>query len=184
MTSLQDLVARATVTAKKGMRKLRTLQLHMLAQDVRDDVEHCEPYGFTSEPHPGAEAVAVSLGGDREHTLAVTVFDRRYRPTGLSDGEVVVYDSLGRKIYLARSGIRVEGVSSPIVATTTSTITLKAAKVIIDGEVETTKGVKVGKDIQATGEIKDRGGSYSMSGMRATYNSHVHGDSTTPNPQM
>lgn len=182
--NLQDLAARATVTAKKGMRKLRTLQLLLLANDVRDDVEHCEPYGFTSEPHPGAEAVAISLGGDREHTLAVTVFDRRYRPADLADGEVVVYDSLGRKVYLSRSGIRVEGASSPITATTSSTITLKASKVIIDAEVETTKSIKAGEDIQAAGEVKDAGGAKSMSGMRETYNNHRHGDSTTPDRSM
>ncbi len=178
MRSLLDLITRGVVTAKNGIRKMRTLQVLMLDRDLRDPVEHFEPYGFTGEPHEGAEVLAVSLGGDREHTIAAIVTDRRYRPTSLEDGEVVIYDDLGRKVYLSRNGIRVEGVSSPVTVTTSGSVTVKGASITLDGEVTITKNLKV------VGEVQDKNGAYSMSGMRSTYNSHRHGDSSTPSPTM
>lgn len=180
-----DIVSRGKVTAKYGAYKLRSLQVSMLYGDTRDQVEHFEPYGFTAEPYVGAECLAVSLAGDRDHTIVVATPDRRYRPVSLKDGEVVLYDDLGRKVYLSRDGIKVEGVSSPVTVSTSSSvtvtanaITLKAPTITLDGEVKATK------NITAAGDINDKGGSYSMSGMRSTYNSHKHGDSTTPSPQM
>lgn len=176
--NLLELVTRGVVTAKNGIRKMRTLQVLMLDRDLREPIEHFEPYGFTSEPHEGAEVLAVSLGGDREHTIAAIVTDRRYRPTDLKSGEIVIFDDLGRQVYLSRDGIRVEGKDSPVTITTTGNVTVKGAKITLDGEVEITKNLKV------TGEVQDKGGSYSMSGMRSTYNSHKHGNSTTPSPTM
>ena len=90
----------------------------------------------------------------------------------------MIYDDLGRKVYLSRDGIKVEGKDSPITVTTTGNVAVKGAKITLDGEVEITKNLKV------TGDVMDKGGSYSMSGMRSTYNSHKHGDSSTPSPTM
>ena len=47
--SLADLVTRGVLTAKNAARKMRTIQTELFANDLRDDVEHFEPYGFTSE---------------------------------------------------------------------------------------------------------------------------------------
>ncbi len=62
--------------------------------------------------------------------------DRRHRPTGLKSGEVVIYDDLGRKAYISREGIKVEGKGSPITVTTTVNVAVKGAKITLDGEVE------------------------------------------------
>jgi len=37
------------------------------------------------------------------------VSDRRYRLTGLAEGEVALYDDLGHKVHLAREGIVIDG---------------------------------------------------------------------------
>ena len=142
--NLKALINRATLSAKNGARKLRTLQIQLLGGDIRESVEHFEPYGFTSEPHVGAEAIGLALGGDRDQTLAVVVTDRRYRPTDLKDGEVCVFDDLGRKIYLSRDGIRVEGVSSPVLVNTSASVTVDAPLTKCTGNLE------VGGNIVAT----------------------------------
>ena len=77
---LSRMMSRAIVTMKDGSRALRKLQTLHLGNEVRNNVEHFEPYGFTSEPHLNAEVLTVSLDGDREHTIAAIVTDRRYRP--------------------------------------------------------------------------------------------------------
>lgn len=176
--NLRALINRAAVTAKNGARKLRTLQVQILSEDVRESIEHFEPYGFTSEPHIGAEAIGLALGGDRDQTLAVVVTDRRYRPTELKDGEVCVFDDLGRKVYISRDGIRVEGVSSPVTVSTSASVTVDAPLTKCTGNLE------VGGNIVAQGDIKDKGGSYSMAGMRSTYNSHTHNGGQAPDQKM
>lgn len=89
---------------------MRTIQAETMAGDLRDDVEHFEPYGFTSEPKTGAEPLIVALDGDREHSTAICVADRRYRLTGLTSGEVALYDDQGQEVVLAREGIRIHTV--------------------------------------------------------------------------
>lgn len=147
MNLVTALINRAVVGAKNGARKLRTLQIELLDGDVRQPVEHFEPYGFTSEPLQDAEALAVSLGGDRDHTIALVVTDRRYRPVNLKDGEVVVFDDLGRKVFLSRDGIKVEGVASPVTVKTTASVLVDAPLTKCTGNLE------VGGNIVAAGEI-------------------------------
>ena len=178
--SLFNLLSRAVVVLKEGSRGLRKLQTLHLAEELRNNVEHFEPYGFTSEAHVNAEALTVSLDGDRDHTIAVVVTDRRYRPTGLADGEVCVFDDLGRKVFLSRSGIVVEGVDSSVTVRTTAAVDVDAPTVHMTGNLI------VDGNVTAKGQINDlsgNGGS-SMSAMRGTYNAHthVHGDSSSNSP--
>jgi len=80
-------------------------QLVALEGETLDRVERFQEYGFTSVPHPGAEAVLAAAAGDRGHSLVVGVEDRRYRLVGLAGGEVAIYDDLGQKVRLKRNGI-------------------------------------------------------------------------------
>lgn len=177
---IANLVTRGIITAKNAAAKLRTIQCELFGGDVREAVEDFEPYGYTAEPHVGAEVLVVSLAGDREHSIAFSHPDRRYRPTGLTDGEVVVYDDLGRKVFLSRGGIRVDGVDSPITVSTTSTVTIDAPLVKMTGDLE------VDGSITAKGTVNDlsgNGGS-SMDAMRDVYNSHTHNHGHVPDQRM
>lgn len=104
---LGNLLARGSVAAADGARKMRTLQVRLMAGEIKDGIEHFEPYGFTSEPKPGAEALAAFFDGDRSHGVVVVVADRRYRLTGLAQGEVAIFDDLGQYVHLKRDGITV-----------------------------------------------------------------------------
>ena len=64
-----NMLSRGTVAAVNAASKMQGLQLRLLADEVKDSVEHFEPYGFTSHPNGGAEAVAVFLDGDRSHGI-------------------------------------------------------------------------------------------------------------------
>lgn len=83
--------ARAVVRLVDDAIALQLLQVDLLAGETRDGVERFQEYGFTCHPHAGAEAVAVSLGGNRAHTLIIAVDDRRYRVKNLAAGEVCLY---------------------------------------------------------------------------------------------
>lgn len=163
--SLADLVTRGVLTAKNAARKMRTVQTELFANDLRDDVEHFEPYGFTSEAKPGAEVLATSLGGDRGHTIAFCITDRRFRPVSLKDGEVCVFDDLGRKVYLSRSGIVVEGKDSPVTVKTSGAVKIDAPETTITGKLI------VNGDIQGKAQVYDAAGR--LQAIRDTYNGHA-----------
>jgi phage baseplate assembly protein V len=101
---IANTAARAVVQLVDDAKKLQLLQIGVLAEETIDEAEHMQPYGFSSVPHAGAEAVVVFPNGDRSHPLVVSVADRRHRPTGGAAGEVVMYHSSGSTIRMKASG--------------------------------------------------------------------------------
>lgn len=210
MGRLDDVLARGTVSAADGTKKMRVVQVRLLADEVRDDLEHVEPYGFTSEPldDEQPEAFAAFFGGDRSHGIVFCIADRRYRLTKLKAGEVALYDDQGQKVHLTRDGIVVHTdkqleatVGGTLTATAGGAATLKAASVKIDAPtVEITGALKVanlitgtggmaisgGSGAAVTGDIKVSGGDVTADGI--SLQSHTHGgvqggSGTTGKPQ-
>lgn len=102
---IANFLARGVVALGNSASKLQSLQLRLLAGEVKDNVEHLEPYGFTACPHGGAEALTGFIGGDRSHGVVIVVADRRYRLQGLEAGEVAIYTDEGDRIHLKRGRI-------------------------------------------------------------------------------
>ena len=91
METVRNMLSRGVVKLVNASLKMQGLQLAVLKDEIIDDVEHAEPYGFTAYPLAGAEAFIAFLGGDRSHAVAMTVADRRFRIKGLKPGEVALY---------------------------------------------------------------------------------------------
>lgn len=104
---IRQAVARCVVALVNDAAKMQGLQVQVLADEVLDNREHFQHYGFTSVPHAGAEGIMLSVNGQRAHGVVINVDDRRYRLTGLAPGEVAIYDDLGQKIELKRDQIKV-----------------------------------------------------------------------------
>ena len=85
------MVGRAVLRAVRDDFKRQTVQVEALRGEVLEGAEHMQPYGFTAHPHPGAEALVLSLGGMRQHPVVVVVDDPRHRVRDLEEGEVCVY---------------------------------------------------------------------------------------------
>lgn len=102
---LANVLARGVVALANSASKLQSLQLRLLAGEVKDGVEHLEPYGFTSCPKSGAEALAGFIGGDRSHGVVIMVSDRRFRLQGLKPGEVALYTDEGDRLHFKRGRV-------------------------------------------------------------------------------
>lgn len=102
---LANVLARGVVALGNSAGKLQSLQLRLMAGEVKDNVEHLEPYGFTSCPQSGAEALAGFIGGDRSHGVVIMVSDRRFRLKGLKPGEVALYSDEGDCIVFRRGRV-------------------------------------------------------------------------------
>lgn len=111
---ISNILSRGAVTLSNAAGKLQTLQIGLLADESKDAIEHFEPFGFTSNPHPGAEVLTGFIEGDRSHGIVFMSTDRRYRVQNLVPGEVAIYDDHGTMIKLTQSGIIITGGALPI----------------------------------------------------------------------
>ena len=99
------MAARAVVRMVDDIQARQRLQLEILADELQDDVERAQDYGFTSHPLPGCDGFLLCSGGSREQAVAVAVDDRRYRPRDLAPGEVALYTDEGDRIVLKRGRV-------------------------------------------------------------------------------
>lgn len=153
---IANMLARGIVKIVSNGLKTQAIQLSMMADESRDNLEHPQEYGFTSYPVAGAEAIAAFFGGNRDHGTVLVVFDKRYRPTDLEAGEVCLYDNAGTKIVL-KSGNRIEMTASSEVLITAPTVTV-TGNLLVQGDITDTSGSN----------------SRTMAGMRTVYNGHTH----------
>lgn len=166
------MVERAVVNLVNDALKMQNLQIGVLADEVRGNVERYQEYGFTSNPLPGAEAIVVALGGTRNRAVVIAVDDRRYRLTGLAAGEVALYDDLGSKIVLKRGNI--------IEVTAGTKVRVVSPLVEMTGDLVVTGNI-TGANVTAVQNVADQNGVKTMAGMRNTYNTHTHPDPTAGN---
>ncbi len=106
------------------------LQLELLADEVLEDIDRHQDYGFASHPLAGATAVTVALGGTRSRSMAIAVADRRYRMT-LAAGEVAIHDDQGQKVHLTRDGIVIE-TTGTVAVTAGEAMTFTAPQLTFD----------------------------------------------------
>lgn len=100
---LRTLLRRGVVRLVKYSGKVRLLQVKVPGGSALSDLEHLEPFGFTSHPTPDAEALVLSFGGNGSHSVAVMVSDRRYRLT-IAEGEVALYNANGDNLHFKADG--------------------------------------------------------------------------------
>lgn len=96
------MISRGVVKVVNDSLKCQGLQVALLSDELQDDVERFQEYGFTSTPFTDAEALFLSVGGNRAHGIVVCVTDRRYRPKDLNAGDVCLYTDKGERVYLDR----------------------------------------------------------------------------------
>ena len=145
MSLLTRLLARGTVVLAHSANKLQSLQMRLTAGEVNDDMEHFEPYGFTSNPLAGAEGIATFLGGDRSHGVVLVVADRRYRLKALAAGEVAIYTDEGDRIHFKRGRV---------IDIDTATLNIRASSgVIIDSPTLSMSGKIVSQGDQVAAGI-------------------------------
>lgn len=107
-TRVANMIARGVVQLADDSAKMQMLQVGALEGETLDNgnggAEHFEPYGFSSVPLEGGEAVVVFPSGDRSHPLVIAASDRRYRPTSGEAGQVTMYHYKGATVTMLENG--------------------------------------------------------------------------------
>ncbi len=178
-------IARAIVKAVDDAPQAQRMQIGLFAEEVRDSVERFQEYGFTSVPHPEAEAVCVFPGGSRSHGIVIAVEDRRYRLKGLTAGEVALYTDEGDYIKLKR-GNEIEVNTATLTINSSTKVVVNTPKATFSADVEIKGKLDVVGDIAGEADIIDKDGS--IGGVRTWGNGHDHNETgvvtNAPNQQM
>lgn len=165
-------VGRAVIRKINDDPKMQSVQAELLKGELRDNLERFQQYGLTSVPHPGAEGVAVFVGGNRDHGILVCVDDRRYRLKGMQGGEVALYTDEGDKVHLKRNR-EIEVITKTLkISCETATVEASESVTIDTPETQITGNLTVGGNIASAGQVSDANGT--LQEMRVTYNGHKH----------
>jgi len=131
-----NLLIRAVAVRDDDGPAMQLVQVRGRTGEVKDALEHWQPYGFTFRVLPpsangfGPETVVLAIEPDLR--IALPAADRRHRPAGLlQPGEVLVYDDQGQVVHLKRNGIVVAGKN--ILLKSDGVIRIDGAKVEIHG---------------------------------------------------
>jgi len=182
---VRQLVSRGVVTLIDPNQLMQTLQVELLKGEVLDDVEHFEPYGFTSHAPGEPEVLTVSLNGQRSHTIALVVANRLFRLQGLANGEIAINTDEGDVIHFKRGNhilidamtkITAKAPNVDIIANTKVTMTTPHCD--ISGKLTVGETIAAVGNVSSAAQMSDATGS--MQSMRDIYDSHGHPDLNTP----
>ena len=194
---LDPLVKRIRLALGRGLIKLvddekgiQKIQLALMKNEIRSNLERFQEYGFTSHPHIDAEAAAIFVGGNRDHGIIIAVDDRRYRLKGLDRGEVAIYTDEGDNIILKRDrNIEINTLTLTINAVTETNINTPILN--LDGDLSVSGDIDNEGNIESRGDIRDRivSNPDTIQIMRETFNTHTHvgdsgGTTNVPNQLM
>lgn len=169
---LGPLVKRIRLALGRGVIRLvndasmvQRMQVSLLANETRSNIERFQEYGFTSVPLAGAQAACIFLGGNRDHGLVIATEDGRYRLKELSPGEVALYTDEGDKIVLKRGRV----------------IEIDTDELIVNADTRVTFNTPL---VRAQGEIIDRyeTNEDNLNDMRSKYNDHIHDENDSGGP--
>jgi phage baseplate assembly protein V len=140
---------------------------------VSDKVRRVTDFGFASSPPLGSEAIALRRAANRSHSVVFATSHRPSRPKNLKPGDAGIYDVRGAKVMLTADGLLIDCAGLPAAIQNASTVTIAASdKIVLDGDVEMTKTLKVSGEITADGD----GSAVGLGALRDAYNAHKHGD--------
>ena len=90
LLKVRQMVSRGVVLLVNDALKMQEMQLKIMADDTMDGVERFQNYGYTSVPHAGSEAIALTVNGDKSHTVVIVVDDGQQAARRANDGFGVV----------------------------------------------------------------------------------------------
>lgn len=186
------LAFRGKITHINSGPEIQLAQVAGLADELLQNVELMQHYGFTSHPPPGTECVVVPLGGRNGHGIIVSTEHGTYRLKQLQPGELAIYTDEGDSIVMKRGNI-IEVTTGTYRVNATTAIEFNAPTITgnaTSAVALNTPIVNASDAIVAQGDITDSAATTpkTMSGMRGVFNGHKHPETGTltnlPNSSM
>ena len=147
---IRNLAGRSLVRLVKYDNKIRYFQVQQRGGMPMDNVEHIEPFGFTSHPLPDAEALVLAFNGNGSHSVAIVAGDQRYR-LEIEAGEAAIYNVEGDKVHIKKdrtisveAATRVELITPEVHCT---------GKLTVAESIDAGSYIKAGANIEAGADV-------------------------------
>lgn len=166
MRRIENMVVRGVITAINDSGGLQSIQGSLTADEVQDDMERVQQYGFTSCPPLGSEFVAIFRGG-RDHPLIIAVDSREHRKTGLEDGDSCQYTYAGNFIRLTAENGKIY-IDAPhnIIIRSDETVRIEGKKI----ELHATEKLKVDVEGRGYDYLPDRTNTFEQGSVSGSSN--------------
>ena len=105
---IQNVVKTGVVRATQA-NKMQGVSVETQVDHDAAEIQHYEPFGFTSHPKAKAEAIVLDVRGT-DQSICIMVADSRYRLTTLDEGEVALYNEAGSVVKLGATSIDITAV--------------------------------------------------------------------------
>lgn len=99
------MIGRGVLLATKDSTDIQQMQVELLADEVKDQVESMQNYGYTSHSPKGSDVLGVSLGSNRDHMIIIATEHRDFRFKNIKEGEVAIYTKWGDYIHLKENNV-------------------------------------------------------------------------------
>ncbi len=132
-SKLWNLLAFGTLGPVDDSGPVQTAQVgvgYMETQDARPVVT---TFGLASNPPAGADVVVLYQGGDRSKGLVIGHGHQASRPRGQKSGETTLYNAGGISVYLANTGLVINGGGLPVTIENAPTVAFAGPLVTIQG---------------------------------------------------
>jgi phage baseplate assembly protein V len=103
-SKMNQLMSRGKIEQINDTPPFQQFQVSYGENDVQNQVERIQNFGFTAVPPKDSECVSLFLGGQKEFPVILAADHRESRLTGLKEGESAQYNSDGSKIHLKLGG--------------------------------------------------------------------------------
>ena len=117
------LAFRGKVTRNNSGQSIQLAQVAGLADELLQNVELMQHYGYTSNPPPDSECIVLPLGGRTGHGIVIATEHGTYRLKNLKPGEVALYSDEGDSVILKRGRV---------MEVTTQTLTVNCATATVN----------------------------------------------------
>ncbi|GAA5102797.1 phage baseplate assembly protein V [Wohlfahrtiimonas larvae] len=91
---------RGVLSATNSAQSYQSAQVEGLDEEVIQDAELYQHFGFTSNPPAGTKAIVIPLHGLTSHSVIIATENGNFRVQALKSGEVCLYNQSGASITL------------------------------------------------------------------------------------
>jgi phage baseplate assembly protein V len=141
-------LAAVTVTQADDTGPVMLLQLKIGYIENNDMVPAVQQFGFASVPPLQSDGVAAFVGGDRSNGVVIGTNNQGARFKGKQPGESVVHNGFGVSIYLAKTGLVIDGGGMNITINNAPTVT-QNGDLNVTGEIR--RGFGTGAEVTLGG---------------------------------
>lgn len=153
----RDSLRRVKILKSDDSGKTRLLQVQGLRGAVESNVEHLEPFGFSSNPPEGSEGFEIRAGGSPSHPVIIVAFGRDYR-LHVEPGESIQFNQQGdfvkidknRKITVNAGG-EVDVTAPNVKVTATTKVTITSPNTEITGNLTVDQNLMVTQNLTVQG---------------------------------